>query len=654
ASKGLKEITIKKNYAFTPKDLCYVIITYQSYLESRRKSSQKIPRYKNKIYTAFQQLKTLYPAATFPDFCFVIGVFGSGGTGLPSGMFIGAEIEAADKNSPLVSLPTYLQTGVKTVDKIHLICSHELIHFQQTDQPLDLLGAAIHEGACDFIGQLISGGLINQYQHDYGNAREKEIWQSFKGPIHSTDYSKWLYNGGSVKDGPADMGYYVGYKICAAYYARARDKKKALREILTIKNYDSFLEKSGYDATLTNGGTNISTERYDMQVKMDPAAKTISVKAAITLTADGLLPDTLKLLLHKDTKINRLTLNNKAYRYELESSDKPANRYMPESRNLIIITNGQIRGLIKMQIEYETSLQNLKQNNSSFTNEWISLASYSSWYPVNYDWGNFAYKIVVSIPADFKMSGTGEVLQKSGKWEFTSPRKMFDMVLVASNILKSKEFVDKGARIKLDYIDYQANKADSIIDGTAKAYNFFKSVFGAVDSAALTIVATPRKGNSAFSRKNFIYLQTQDQDAFATDKTISHETAHFWWNKASSEDWNDWLNEGFAEMSSLLFIKETLGEIVYLTEINKYRNESRDLPPIWEMDRTNGNASMMLYRKVPVILHDFMGEIGETIFRKLLKNIHTDKITSTDKLINLVRTSISDKAAEQLLIALKK
>jgi hypothetical protein len=46
---------------------------------------------------------------------------------------------------------------------------------------------------------------------------------------------------------PADLGYYVGYKICEAYYQAARDKKQAVKDILEMKDFNEFLKDSGYE-----------------------------------------------------------------------------------------------------------------------------------------------------------------------------------------------------------------------------------------------------------------------------------------------------------------------------------------------------------------------------------------------------------------------
>jgi len=63
----------------------------------------------------------------------------------------------------------------------------------------------------------------------------------------ANDNSLWLYNGNSIKDRPADLGYYMGYKIAEAYYKNAADKKQAVRDILEIKDFAAFLKASRYE-----------------------------------------------------------------------------------------------------------------------------------------------------------------------------------------------------------------------------------------------------------------------------------------------------------------------------------------------------------------------------------------------------------------------
>lgn len=582
-----------------------------------------------------------------------MGVFNSGGTSIPVGMFIGAEIETADKNSPLEKLPKYLQTGVKTVDKIHLICSHELIHFQQHDSVTNLLGASIHEGVCDFIGELISGGLINEYQVEYGNAHEKELWQSFKKQMNGKDYSNWLYNGSKAKDIPADMGYYIGYRICASYYANATDKKRALLDLLTFTNAETILNKSGYDSIIKNKPDPIEASAYKIDCNIIPSEKKINFKTILSVVANSPLPDTIKLLLHKDSKIKQVSLNNKSAFFELVKSNKPANRYMPESATLQIMPNLKLKGKIDIAIDYETTFNELKQNNSTFTNEWISLASYSSWYPVNYDWGSYVYEINVQVPEGFKVSGTGNLTFNNGKYRLADPKKGGDMVLIASDKLQTKSFDEAGTKIRLDYIDYSNEKADSIINGTIHTYKYFSEIFGSIDSADLTIVSTPLKGNSAFSRKNFIYMQTKGQSENGTLKTICHEIAHFWWNKGE-DSWEDWLSESFAEFSTLLFVKKYISIDAYNKQIADYKKQTEGLGVIWGLDRSSDNASLILYYKGSLVLHDFMNFIGEKKFFSLLSQIHKRGMAKTADVLQLINDTVSKEAGNYLEALLKK
>lgn len=62
----------------------------------------------------------------------------------------------------------------------------------------------------------------------------------------SSDTSNWLYQGNRATGRPADLGYWMGYKIAKAYYDKATDKRTAVKEILRFTDSKAFLEASGY------------------------------------------------------------------------------------------------------------------------------------------------------------------------------------------------------------------------------------------------------------------------------------------------------------------------------------------------------------------------------------------------------------------------
>jgi len=230
--------------------LAETVSRHRGYYDSIRASTLRIPSMKEPIRTSFRKLKELYEPAVFPDVYFLIGCQNSGGTTTDAGLLIGAEMYGRTADTPEREMDDWLKAVTKPVELIPHIVAHELIHYQQKYSgaaKLTLLGASITEGSADFVGELISGKQINTNLHTYGNPREAEVWAEFKTEMDGSKTSNWLYQGDKAKGRPADLGYYVGYKICEAFYKNAADKKQAVREILEIKDFKKFLADSGYE-----------------------------------------------------------------------------------------------------------------------------------------------------------------------------------------------------------------------------------------------------------------------------------------------------------------------------------------------------------------------------------------------------------------------
>lgn len=80
---------------------------------------------------------------------------------------------------------------------------------------------------------------------------------------------------------------------------------------------------------------------------------------------------------------------------------------------------------------------------------------------------------------------------------------------------------------------------------------------------------------------------------------------------------------------------------------------SKKVAPVWEMNRNDNNASMILYRKAPVALANFRNIIGDDAFFDLLKSRHQKKIATTADLLSLIEETISDQAKNKMIELLK-
>ncbi len=138
---------------------------------------------------------------------------------------------------------------LRSADVIPAIVAHELIHVNQPrpEGSGTVLSASIREGAADFLGELVSGGNINDHVHRWADPRERDLWEEFQRDMDGRDYSRWFASD-DPEARPKDLGYYMGYKIVEAYYRRSQDEQAAIREILTIVDFEDFLARSGYAA----------------------------------------------------------------------------------------------------------------------------------------------------------------------------------------------------------------------------------------------------------------------------------------------------------------------------------------------------------------------------------------------------------------------
>jgi Predicted Zn-dependent protease (DUF2268) len=202
----------------------------------------------SRVDSIFARFHALYPEGRQPGVYFVVGAGMSAGTTTHTSnpvVLLGAErINDPSRSAPIVA--------------------HEFVHTQQ-DYPWigiftggpgflrgTLLRQSIMEGSANLIAELVTGVPS---RNEYAEAHESELWAEFSREMHGKDYSQWLWNGGNPNRGdrPADLGYWMGYRITKSYYDRASDKARAIHDILTIKDFDRFLMASGYPEHLPSG-----------------------------------------------------------------------------------------------------------------------------------------------------------------------------------------------------------------------------------------------------------------------------------------------------------------------------------------------------------------------------------------------------------------
>jgi len=255
ASPGLADFIRSRNV--TAASLVAMVRLYPRYFADIRGTTLRLATdgaLQGRMRDGYRKVKAMYARAVFPPVTFLIGRFSTGGTTSPSGMLVGVEFFAVSASTPLEELAQFQRDNVRPLDSLPVIVAHEHTHILQgraggilAHPSKTLLVQALLEGSADFVGYLVTGSNINGRLADYAIPREAALWTEFKAAMHGTDISRWLYNQGSkTADRPGDLGYFIGYRIAESYYARATDKREALRAIIEVNDADAFLTQSGY------------------------------------------------------------------------------------------------------------------------------------------------------------------------------------------------------------------------------------------------------------------------------------------------------------------------------------------------------------------------------------------------------------------------
>ncbi len=253
-TEGLRSFMKVRNYT----DTLWVdlIGKYPKFWNSVRPNTFTIKSKQAEIEKAIANFRKLYPKLRPANLYFTVGGLRSGGTVDGDKVLIGTEIATADPKTDVSEFENDWLGNVfkkQSLDNVVFLNVHEYVHTQQKQGAQTVLASCIQEGSCDFIAELATEKPLESFYLTYGKSHAEEVKKQFRLEMFTDNQSNWLYNG-TQKGEASDLGYYVGYEICKGYYNKAKDKKKAIAEIIELDYSDEkklldFVQKSGYFQT---------------------------------------------------------------------------------------------------------------------------------------------------------------------------------------------------------------------------------------------------------------------------------------------------------------------------------------------------------------------------------------------------------------------
>jgi aminopeptidase N len=160
-------------------------------------------------------------------------------------------------------------------------------------------------------------------------------------------------------------------------------------------------------------------------------------------------------------------------------------------------------------------------------------------------------------------------------------------------------------------------------------------------NTSICLVESLREKGGGYARLGGMYLNGLNQTSYFKKRKgytryLSHEIAHLWWHRANTNSWQDWLNEGFAEYSALMVLREQYGPVYFDKWLDLKKKKIKDTEPVWHCDRNGKNAYAILYSKAPVLLNKLEQKIGQKKFKKLMKGMLRNQVSTTAEFLDLL------------------
>ena len=339
-----------------------------------------------------------------------------------------------------------------------------------------------------------------------------------------------------------------------------------------------------------------------------------------------------------------------------EYLDESSGSFSPEARQIRVDLES-LRGAgeaIRLSVAYSGQIGCIMEwEVNRITREWVELGLYSPWFPLVPDGQNVVhleYDLEVTVEGDYQVVGAQRIEGTADGWRLVSKRPGQDMVLLAAPGFHSLKRTDGNASMFVHRTGVENQAAAQALGATGlDLLNFYREWFSDPTSREITVVIAPRSVGGGYVRHSLMVLSEDALTAFETEamkifKSLAHEFAHLWWNRAPADSWEDWLNESIAEYCALRAVAAKYSQKIFDTMINDKREKMKGLPPVKGLERTSPHAVDVLYSKGCVLLHDLSERVGERAFTALLRRLLAMEALSTERFLE----ALSDVAGSEI------
>jgi aminopeptidase N len=389
------------------------------------------------------------------------------------------------------------------------------------------------------------------------------------------------------------------------------------------------LEQAAYDV-----------QSYDVSIKVDPVAKTIS--GTTVMDARIVIPTASALIdLDERFTVSKVTDGKGALRFDRIGGTVrvhfPASKQPGDSLRVVTTYSGA--PLVARNAPWDGGIMWSKTPSGA---DWISVALQGAGADLIFpckdhpsDRPNNAV-MRLTVPDPLVAVGPG-YLKRTEKnadktstyvWVMPLPINNYSLVFNAAPyaLVTDKVRSVAGTDVPIHYYVLPENKAQApkLIAEQKKYLAFMEKYCGPFPFRAVKcgIVETPHLG-----MEHSTAIAYGNRYRFASDGLdwlLLHEFGHEWWaNLVANADWRDmWIHEGFQSFMDTFYIEQTRDKEAYFTAMKGRRRAVRNAAPVAPRAETSSAAyGGDIYDKGALVLHSLRYLIGDEAFLRSIRRM---------------------------------
>ena len=276
--------------------------------------------------------------------------------------------------------------------------------------------------------------------------------------------------------------------------------------------------------------------------------------------------------------------------------------------------------------------------------EMISLNIYSAWFPqfLEYDLQPYFKDIKVKVDQNYCVVNA---FDQGVFWEINSNDHDCNVIALSGwKIVSShKDLLDLNifTNSKKDY-----EKSKDVEKEFSKIITYFHENFCHINNKKLMFnVVVNEFDKGGYNRGSLIVLEKLPDNLISLVRFLGHEIAHSWSHGASTDTFEDWMNETFAEMMGLLYIKNIYSTNDFLDLLKKFSDKADEYSKIITDD---GSRPEGVHFKGVKLMSKVCDLYGEDIIIRIIRRFILLEEKTTKNLLETIELNISKEVRDYI------